>query len=1199
MQNCYTSGPFFDLDRGSHAFLLMRSDLPKAGFHRSIRKKLLRAMKWTIFLMVVTTLHVSANGFSQNVKITMEERQIKLERFFRLAEKQTDYRFSYSTSLVPITLKIDVSAKDEPLVRVLERILPVLGMRYRLINKNVIGITPVSSVTLAAPVDTTITVMGRILDARSLPVESASIMVKGTRQGETTDEQGRFMLKGVSPDAIISVSAIGFATQEYPLHGKRTIEVKMVAEKAADLQEVTVVNTGYQAISRERATGSFSSINPTRLRSKLKPDIVAALEGQAAGVVVTKEGAIEVRGVSTMNAGIRDILIVVDGYPISGGLESINVDNIESITVLKDAVAASIYGARSSNGVIVITTKMGAAGKMSVEYRGSVGVVLKPELSYLNRASTVDYIDAELDLYKQDPNSYLTTYNNYGVMSRVNYLSVARAQNWISEAAYNAEIEQLKKNDGIGQLQEHLFRNQFLQQHNISLSGGSEKNRTVASLKYIANSRNVIRTDDSRVIFDVKNIWKPSSKVSVQVFANVNYFNEDKPVRTWSDMLAYTSTSLLQPYDMVVDPATGNPADVFYANPRSIDRYKAISGMKPLDYNPLEDLALENSRLKDLQIRMGGTINISLLPGLNLETGGLWTRGSSLQRTLYNKESYRMRAAYNDATSISNPSKHYIPDGDMISETRNMNEDFTLRVQLSYNKRIGKLHRIAVLGGSEVRRDIVDNNTMPTRFGYNDLAGTFLPFNYADYSTTLYNSDMYRSAGKISASSGSYSFRDNRFASFYANGSYEYDNRFLISGSARIDQTNFFGTDPKYRYKPLWSVGGTYKLSREKFFDVSWIDKLYVRGSYGVNGNISLNSGPFLIISAGSFSNLTGNISHSIASPPNNSLRWERTNTINIGTDLSFSKGRVNMSVDYYFKKSTDLLANDAIDPTRGFASLTKNVGQINNNGIEVSLNTDVMRTRDLVWNVLVNYSYNRNKVVKYNVNYQYASQLTSGSILRQDYPANALFSYRFAGLDNNGIAQFYNNNKDKVVGGNVQATDLIYSGTLRPPHAFSLTNTIRYKRFDLSFMLIAKMGNVLRKDAFTGSNYINKHVAKRWKNPGDEANTIYPKLTAWNMDMFYFPYSDVLVESANFIKMRDITLSYDMNNGFFTKAGFSDVRLQFQVRHLFMITANSDRRDPETSEINTTGGTGAFTEQGFTSLPLRPEFYIGITLGL
>jgi hypothetical protein len=192
MQKCNTSGPFFDLERSSHAFLLMRSDLLKAGFHRSIRKKLLRAMKWTIFLMVASTLHVSANGFSQNVKITMAERQIKLERFFRLAEKQTDYRFSYSTSLVPITHKIDVIAKDEPLVRVLERILPELGMRYRLLNKNVIGITPVPAIAAITFADTTITVMGRIFDPKGQPVVSASIMIKGTRLGETTDERHHY-----------------------------------------------------------------------------------------------------------------------------------------------------------------------------------------------------------------------------------------------------------------------------------------------------------------------------------------------------------------------------------------------------------------------------------------------------------------------------------------------------------------------------------------------------------------------------------------------------------------------------------------------------------------------------------------------------------------------------------------------------------------------------------------------------------------------------------------------------------------------------------------------------------------------------------------------------------------------------------------------------------------------------------------------
>jgi hypothetical protein len=218
--------------------------------------------------------------------------------------------------------------------------------------------------------------------------------------------------------------------------------------------------------------------------------------------------------------------------------------------------------------------------------------------------------------------------------------------------------------------------------------------------------------------------------------------------------------------------------------------------------------------------------------------------------------------------------------------------------------------------------------------------------------------------------------------------------------------------------------------------------------------------------------------------------------------------------------------------------------------------------------------------------------------VLKKDYPADAIFAYQLAGLDNNGIAQFYNSAKTKVVGGNVAVGDLVYAGTLRPKFVYGLTNAIRYKQLEFSCMIIARTGNVLRKDAFTGSNYINKNVAKRWRVPGDEAKTIYPKLTSWNMDMFYFPYSDVLVESASFLKLRDASIAYELNPSFTKRIGFSGVKAYFQTRNLFMITANSDKRDPETAEINTTGGTGAFTEQGYTSLPLRPEFYVGLLFG-
>ncbi|WP_160713008.1 SusC/RagA family TonB-linked outer membrane protein [Chitinophaga solisilvae] len=1155
-------------------------------------------MKLSALLLMTGLLQVSAKGSAQ--RITMAVRNTPLSTVFNNIHRQTGYIVFFNYDALQHTRPVTLDVRNATIQELLHASLMGQDLEY-VIEDKTITVTRMISRMPAVPtqpaVPTPVIITGRITDENGVPLPGVSVVVKGTTKGALTNSNGEYSVAVKDENAVLTFSYVGYDRQELVVgkSGVISLQLKLSNNK---LSGIDVINTGYQTISRERATGSFSVIDPYRLRSKLKPDIKSALEGQATGVVLTKEGNVEIRGVSTLlGTSASAPLLVIDGYPTNAGLESLNIDNIESITVLKDAVAASIYGARSSNGVIVIATRQGRKGALQVEYKGSTGITLKPELKYLNRSSSADYVDAEIELYNQDPNSFLTDYNNYYSTSRVNYLLIAKSQGWMNEKDVNTELEALKKNDGLAQLEKYYFRNQFTQQHNISLTGGGEKNLLNAAVRYISNQNNTIANSDNRLIFDVKNDWQPRKGVNLRLFSNVNYATSVAPMRSWNTMLAYTNTSLIQPYTLIADPVTGEPLRVPTKNQKKEDRYAAIPGLKPLYYNPLAELPLELTTGKTLQVRLGGSINIKLLEGLNIEAGGTWSRGDLVSKSLQDKSTYTVRSYYNDNTSISNRSKHYLPDGAIVNESRNFNQSYMFRTQLNFNRTIGRKHRVTSIAGNEISRNTVDNNTLPTRFGYNDLAGTFATFNYADYNAGVYNADMLGTS-RPAASIGNYAYQDNRFVSWYANGSYEYDYRFILSGSIRLDQTNFFGTDPRYRYKPLWSAGGTYKLAQEKFFRVRAIDRLDLRASYGINGNISLNSGPFLIITPGSFSNYTGDVSYGITSPPNNSLRWEKTKSTNIGADLSLLNRRINVTLDYYLRSSSDLLASDAIDPTRGFSSLTKNTGEVRNRGYEISVNADVVRSTGLVWNTFLNFSYNDNKVVAYNVTYQYPSSVTSGAIKRAGDPVDALYSYRFAGLDNNGVAQFYTAKGEKAGGGNVNINDLVYSGTLRPKYAISWMNSFRVKGFDLSFMLIAKMGNVLRRDAFSGSNILNKHVAERWRKPGDEAGTIYPKLSSWNMDMFYFPYSDILVESASYMKLRDVTLTYDIHPRLLKQIGLNNARVYFQSRNLFMITANSDRRDPEISELNT-GGTGAFTEQGFTSLPLRPEFYVGLSFSL
>lgn len=1156
-------------------------------------RKMFWRMNYLACFLLVGVLSASADVYSQESVVSLKMKEVSLVEVFSEITRKTGYDFLYNYDAVQQKGVVNVNVKMVELKDFLHDLLLSKDLEYEFKDEVII----VRSRTEEAMQPAVQTVKKRLVtgivkDSKGEPIPGASVIVKGTQTGVATNIDGKFEIRVNDVAGVIfQVSFVGMKNKEVKLGTSNVLNIVLESDTKA-LEEVVV--TGYQTLSKERATGAFGVITPHTLETKLQSDLSSVLEGQATGVVLDKDGKIEIRGVSTFSAE-NEPLIVVDGYPIEGGLESINPDNIENITVLKDGVAASIYGSRAANGVIVVTTTRGSEDRFVVSYKGVVSAVLKPQLSKLNRASTSDYIDAELDLFNQNPNAP-NTMSKYN-MSRVTWLMMQVREGVITEAEAMAEIDELRKVDGLKQAEKYFYRNELSHQHNVSISGGAEKNRFNAAINYLHHRGNMIHTDNSRLIFDLKNDWNPSKYVSLSLMANIVYQKDDRPVRGWSDLLGYTNTSLIQPYDNLVDQKTGKPTTIFSTSTYKISNYEQISGMKDWTYNPIEDLPKEMANTENFQTRLGGTLRLNIIEGLNIETGGVWTRGNEVEKTTYARDAYRVRIQYNDATSKTNNANHYFPDGAMVDEWRNINESWTIRTQINFNRSFNEdMHRVTFLAGNEVRKNTYNKNQNATRLGYNEVAGSFVPVNIKDWNSGLYDADMLMGQSTVySLKTGAYNLRDMRFVSWYGNASYEFNNRYLLSGSVRLDLTNFFGTDPDYRYKPLWSVGATWKLSEENFFSVSWIDRLNVRASYGINGNISLNEGPFLILSAGSYEQMTGGISYGVASPPNNQLRWEKTKTTNIGVDIAVLSNRLSMTFDYYRKNSSDLLAKDMCDPTTGFSALTKNAGKMTNRGIEFSINADVIKNKKIVWNSLLNISYNKNKVKEYNVNRPYTGSWTSEPLMAAGYPANALFGYRYAGLNNNGETLAYTASGEKDLIGNLLPEDVVYLGTIRPKTDLSFTNTFKYGDVQLSFMLIAKLGHKYRKDCFSGSNYQNRHVAERWQKPGDEATKIYPKLMSWNMDMFSFPYTDIMIGNANYMKLRDVTLSYSLPKTWIEAIGLSAMKVYFQGRNLWTVKAKGTDIDPEVAEVNLTGGTNAYTEQGFTSLPIRPEFYFGV----
>lgn len=1125
--------------------------------------------------------------------ITVNFRQTPLKEVLDYVSSQSRYKFVYSDALKIDDYKVTVHSSNEPFKKLLDKIFDGTGISYTLKGDHVILVA-----------DRAFGVISDEETKETIP----GVTVKNVTRNIVTaaDDLGRYSIVAGEGDLLV-FSSIGMEERSVVVGKNPRVSVLLKAKSIA-LEDVVV--TGYQTLSKERVTGSFAVVTSKKLEKKLQPHIASALEGQSAGVVLTKDGEIEIRGVSTI-WGISDPLVVVDGYPLIGvedGLRSINPDVVESITVLKDAVAASIYGARASNGVIVITTKQARKGTLGIQYKGTYSVTLKPKLSKLNLASVEDYMDAEADLYRQDPNRAWAAYTDHERVPEYTYLLMSKDRGLISSTEADKRIEELRHNNSLNEVEKYLLRPERSQQHSLALTSGTATNQHISSLRYSRGYGRLRHNYSSKFIADVNNIWKPTDWLSVRFNSNINYFKETSTEEGYSTFTFWGPQSKILPYTKLYDE-NGRPVPFKPVGQKRLEKYETYPGMKPVDYHPATDLPKCVDRSGTLRIRLGGDIDINFFDFLSGSIGGSWINDSYKNRSVSTGDSFDMRTAYNDGTSATNHTKHYIPEGGRIDENRGTSNSWVIRAQLNYHQSFdNEIHRVRAMFGSEISKDTYETVFMPTRLGYDPVSATYNSGFYAsDYNNNTNNMSGDMLFGMYPENLGgvgygnNYKVRDNRFVSWYGNSSYEYMSRYILTGSARLDLTNFFGTDPKYRYRPTWSVGGTWKIHEEPFFEnlKNIFNRLSIRASYGINGNISLKYTPYLILRVGSYNTTTDGVEYNVHSYPNNQLRWERTGILNVGMDIAMFDGRLNIGFDYYKKKSTDLIVYESVDNTKGTGSLPQNMGGVTNKGFEITVSGDIINRQGLLWNSNLIVSYNTSMVDYYT--YQrtfFSSYAVAPAILVQGYPMDGFWGARFAGLNDKGTALFYNSKGEKVEGGRLGPEDAHYLGTYRPKWDLSWTNTFSVGNFDLSFMFIGKFGHKYRKDSFSGSNYNNRHVGQRWRKPGDEANTIYPVLKRWNMDMFYYPTSDIFIANASYIKLRDLTFSYNLPKSVTDIIKLTSAKFFFQTRNLFYITAKGVDIDPETAELNY-GGTGAMTNQARTSLQLRPEFYFGIMINL
>lgn len=1037
-----------------------------------------------------------------------------------------------------------------------------------------------------------ITVKGTVKDENGEPIPGASVYVKGlTKKGTVTDLDGCFTLP-VNKGQTLVVSFIGYLSVEKVIRNTNSsFDISLVPDNQL-LDEVVV--TGYQTISKERATGSFAVLTPQKLEGKLQTNILDRMEGMVAGLKQLPGKTPEIRGISTLK-GTKTPLYVVDGMPYEGDINAINPSDIVNVTVLKDATAASIYGARSANGVIVITTRSGQKGRTQVSYNGSVKFTPLPDKGYLNLTSSSELVDLQQILF-QYPHSNYNPETANTAMNEVYELLYNHDAGKLTDAELESQLNVYRNRNRYSQLKDAFVRDaSVVHQHNLSFSGGSDIYKYSLSANYQQNFPYEKEQSTQRLGFNLKNQFDFFKWLRV----NVGIINSNVSADYDNGFTGYSYLYSGPSYRMIYN-ADGTPTQWYNnKNQKEIDRLNGL-GLQDETYIPVNELDKAYYEQDDKYQNLNFGMKITFMKGLNLDVMYQTETTSKYKKQYYTQDSYTVKTEVNNATVINKNGTvtNHIPLGGKLQETWAKNNSYTFRIQLNFNQEFG-IHGVQALIGAE-RRKVVTQGTVLNKWGYDDVTLAFKSINELNLGSAVNGTQSTSGRYYYNGPYDKFTYTDNRYVSFYGNASYTFNHKLTATGSIRIDQSNLFGTDPKYQYRPLWSAGLHY-IALENW---NWVDRLAVRATYGINGNVAKDSGPYMIAQTQSRPNSFTNEYYSvITTPPNPTLRWEKTNVFNLGVDFNLLKNRLNGTIEFYSKSTVDLLGQRKTDPTSGWPSLLLNYGEMYNRGVEVSLQSTNMTTRDFSWTSAFTFSYNKNKLTRIEndgtsaIDYFYSIQNREGK------PMSSLYSIRYAGLDSEGYPQAYKADGTIVKSYNdLEAEDLVYSGTTNPPYSASLSNRLTYKGFDLDFMFVYYGGHVLR-DVAAGYvfnrmptlNYagvMDKDRMHFWQKPGDENDpSMAPAFiygTSHTNSEYLWSAADKHIRKGDYIKLRDLTIGYTFPKEWMSKMYVQNLRLSLQIQNLWYWADNGRDLDPEVWS-----GTTLSPSRGYH---IPPTYTIGVS---
>lgn len=1131
-----------------------------------------RGLMWAVAFILSCTAPLAYSQTSQPEKITIAVTKKPLENVLEKLSKQYNYQFFYNSSLLK-GVNVSASLQEADIKSVMKTLLAGTGLQYSIKGKTIV-ITAIPKKAISkTPLN------GRVTDSDGNVLPGVTIFTQDKSQGTITDIDGRFTFSKPLPyGTVLNFSSVGMKPHDVVYSGEQLLQVVMV-EDVKQLDAVIV--TGFQTISRERATGAATIVKSDYLDKIQGMNLESKLEGSTPGLT-TYNGKTSIRGTSSFAINSTPLL-VLDGQPVTGiSLNEINPDDIETITVLKDAAATSLYGVRASNGVIVVSTKRGTSKKPNINVSANFYLNPLPSLDYQHYASTSDVIDYEQSYllnhptYQTNPLDYFETQNQFSApkyLTRIDRLYYRLAKGEITEQQLNSTLDVLRKNDYRKAYREALQQMNFTQDYNVSISKGGDKSSLFFSARY-ENQATYNKHDRwDRYTFYLKNELDLTKWFKLTLGANVAITGSEY------SQAGYQSSTAAMPYDALYNE-DGSYAYTYPHNYYNAQKINETEGLEFMGYNAVEEATKNMQKNNDMYWKLFTHADFKIFKGLDFGVKFQYENRTSDSEEYDEADSYMMRYMVNQFASV-NPEGGFIyniPQGGRLANSNGRWSYLNLRAQFNYQTMIADKHDITALLGGEIREDKYRSKNSE-RYGYDDQKLTYQQVNWLQLQQDGVLGQMNSNAAKKSENAGVYDSH-HRYVSAYFNVGYTYDTRYALNASVRIEQADLFGTDPKYRYRPLWSAGASWNISNEEFMKgMKWLDMLKLRVTYGITGNVDQSSSPYLLgsylTSLYSGANLTD-----IQTPPNKTLRWEKTSTVNIGVDFSFFH-RLNGSIDFYNRYSSDLLARKSLDPSTGFESAKFNNGAMRNRGIELNLSYDWLKSRDWSLTTGLTAAFNSNKIKE-------VGYLPTDAVIMMQSPTsyylkgdtyNSVYAYRYAGLTADGNPSVYNAEGNVVSLEGVRDINALRCvGQFDPKWNGALDISLRWKELSFFTKIVYYTGHTLRTDAtplYNGIDPIKKgnmheDIARRWTP--QHTDTDIPSMNIYGMQgerEYHWKYADYNTASASFIKVRNIGLSYNLPQQWITKAGFKAISLHAQVNNPCYWAANKKDIDPEAFNAN------------------------------